>query len=51
MGGFDQAGVDRAFFPDGRWRSLLLVNIGHPGPESFKPRMPRLDFEQAAVLL
>jgi len=51
MGGFDQAGVDRTFFPDGRWRSLLLVNIGHPGPESFKPRMPRLDFDQAAVLL
>jgi 3-hydroxypropanoate dehydrogenase len=51
MGGFDKAGVDRTFFPDGRWRSLLLVNIGHPGPESFKPRMPRLDFDQAAVLL
>ena len=51
MGGFDHAGVDAAFFPDGRWKSLLLVNIGHPGPESFKPRMPRLEFEQAARLL
>lgn len=51
MGGFDAAGVDRDFFPDGRWRSLLLVNIGHPGPDSFKPRMPRLEFGQAAVLL
>lgn len=51
MGGFDNAGVDAAFFPDGRWQSLLLVNIGHPGPESFKPRMPRLGFEQATVLL
>ncbi|MEZ5185162.1 MAG: malonic semialdehyde reductase [Candidatus Nanopelagicales bacterium] len=51
MGGFDRAGLDAAFFPDGRWRSLLLVNIGHPGPESFRPRMPRLDFEQAATLL
>ena len=51
MGGFSKAGVDATFFPDGRWRSLLLVNIGHPGPESFKPRMPRLEFDQAAVLL
>ena len=51
MGGFDKAGVDAEFFPDGRWKSLLLVNIGHPGPESFKPRMPRLEFEQAARLL
>ncbi|HPE82050.1 MAG TPA: malonic semialdehyde reductase [Gammaproteobacteria bacterium] len=51
MGGFDKAGMDATFFPDGRWRSLLLVNIGHPGPESFKPRMPRLEFDQATVLL
>ena len=51
MGGFDPAGVDATFFPVGRWRSLLLVNIGHPGQEAFRPRMPRLDFEQATVLL
>ncbi len=51
MGGFDAAGVDATFFPDGRWRSLLLVNIGHPGQEAFRPRMPRLEFEQATVLL
>jgi 3-hydroxypropanoate dehydrogenase len=51
MGGFDAQGVDQDFFPDGRWHSLLLVNIGYAAPESFKPRMPRLDFDQAAVLL
>jgi 3-hydroxypropanoate dehydrogenase len=51
MGGFDHDGVDRAFFPDGRWRSLLLVNIGHPGDDAFRPRMPRLPFDQAAVVL
>lgn len=51
MGGFDATGVDRDFFPDRRWHSLLLVNIGHPGPDSFKPRMPRLGFGQATVLL
>lgn len=48
MGGFDKAGVDSTFFPDGRWRSLLLVNLGYAGDESFRARMPRLDFDQAA---
>ncbi|MDT5036246.1 MAG: 3-hydroxypropanoate dehydrogenase, partial [Micromonosporaceae bacterium] len=28
MAGFDPAGVDAEFFPDGRLRSLLVVNIG-----------------------
>ncbi len=51
MGGFDHNGVDQAFFPDGRWRSVLLVNIGHPGPDAFRPRMPRLTFDEAAQLL
>lgn len=51
MGGFDHHGVDATFFPDGRQRSLLLVNIGHPVEDSFRPRMPRLTFDQAAVLL
>ena len=33
MGGFDAGGLDAEFFPDGRWKSVLVVNIGHPGPE------------------
>ncbi len=37
------AGVDAEFFPDGRWRSILVVNIGHPGDDAFRDRMPRLD--------
>ncbi len=51
MGGFDKAGVDATFFPDGRWRSVLLVNLGHPTTDSFRPRMPRLAFNDAAALL
>lgn len=43
MKGFDPAGVDAEFFPDGRWRSILVVNIGHPGPDAFRDRLPRLD--------
>lgn len=41
MGGFDAAGLDAEFFPDGRWRSVLVVNIGHPAEPTFD-RMPRL---------
>ncbi|HEY4176869.1 MAG TPA: malonic semialdehyde reductase [Kofleriaceae bacterium] len=47
MGGFDRATADAAFFPDGRWRSILLVNIGHGDPAAVRPRMPRLAFETA----
>jgi 3-hydroxypropanoate dehydrogenase len=43
MGGFDAAAVDADFFPDGRWRSTLVVNIGHPGEGAWRDRLPRLD--------
>lgn len=45
MGGFDVEGVSAEFFPDGRHRALMVVNIGVPGPGAFRPRQPRLDFE------
>ncbi|WP_431971072.1 malonic semialdehyde reductase [Nocardia sp. bgisy134] len=45
MGGFDRAGVDSAFFSDGRWRSILVVNIGHPGENAWRERLPRLTHE------
>jgi 3-hydroxypropanoate dehydrogenase len=47
MGGFDKKKVDAAFFPDGRWRSFLLVNLGHGDPSRLFPRLPRLSFEEA----
>ena len=43
MAGFDAAGLDAEFFPDGRWRSVLVVNIGHPGDRPWHERLPRLD--------
>jgi 3-hydroxypropanoate dehydrogenase len=50
MGGFDSAGVSRELFPDGRHRALLVVNIGHPAADNaFRPRQPRLDFEDVVV--
>ncbi|SCE86207.1 3-hydroxypropanoate dehydrogenase [Micromonospora matsumotoense] len=45
MGGFDATGVDTEFLTDTGWKSLLLVNIGHPGPDAWHPRLPRLDYD------
>ncbi|MFZ2178048.1 MAG: malonic semialdehyde reductase [Rhodococcus sp. (in: high G+C Gram-positive bacteria)] len=42
MAGFDQAALDADFFPDGRWKSILVVNIGHPGDNAWLDRLPRL---------
>ena len=44
MGGFSREGVDGEFFADGAWRSLLVINIGHPEPGEQRPRIPRIAF-------
>jgi 3-hydroxypropanoate dehydrogenase len=46
MGGYDKAGLDADFFPDGRQRSLLVVNLGRPAPDGQFPRSPRLEYER-----
>jgi 3-hydroxypropanoate dehydrogenase len=51
MSGFDNALVDREFFPDGRYRSNFLVNLGHGDASALNPRGPRLAFERAVTLL
>jgi 3-hydroxypropanoate dehydrogenase len=50
MGGFDAAGIDEEFFADGTWSSILVVNIGRPGPEAWRDRLPRLDYHEAVRL-
>ena len=45
MTGFDAPGLDSEFFPDGRFRSILVVNIGHPGEDPWRNRLPRLDHD------
>lgn len=47
MSGFDATGVDKEFFGDGRQKSLIVVNIGRPGPDAYRPRSPRLAYEDA----
>jgi 3-hydroxypropanoate dehydrogenase len=50
MGGFDAEGVDKEFFADGTWHSILVVNIGVPGTDAWQDRLPRLDYDEAVRL-
>jgi nitroreductase len=47
MSGFDNAGVDNAFFSRTRIESNFICSIGHGDPASVFPRNPRLGFEEA----
>ena len=51
MGGFDRDGVDAEFFADGRTKSVLTVNVGHPGDNPWFDRLPRLDYGQVVTEL
>jgi len=51
MSGFDNQTVDREFFPDGRFESNFLVNLGYGDPSRLHARSPRLTFEEAAQIL
>jgi 3-hydroxypropanoate dehydrogenase len=45
MLGFDAAGIDREFFADSPWKTILVVNIGRPGVDPWFDRLPRLAHE------
>lgn len=51
MSGFDNATVDATFFPDGKWKSNFLINLGHGDPAKVRPRNPRLTFEEACRIV
>ncbi len=51
MSGFDNAGVDREFFPDGRVKSNFLCNIGYGDPKGLFNRSPRFAFDEMAQIL
>ena len=51
MSGFNPETLEREFFPDGRWKTNFLCNIGYGTDEGLYPRNPRLDFDQACRLL
>ncbi len=47
MSGFDAAKLDTLFFPDGRYKSNFLVNLGYGDASKLHPRGPRLSFDEA----
>ncbi|MBM9465980.1 malonic semialdehyde reductase [Nakamurella leprariae] len=49
MGGFDGPAIDREFFGDRNWTTLMVVNIGHPGPDAWYDRLPRVPVETAVA--
>ncbi len=48
MSGFNPKAVDDAFFPDGRYRTNFLLNIGYGDSGALHPRPPRLAVEEVA---
>lgn len=46
MIGFDAEAVNREFFPDGKQKVLLVMNIGKPGENAWWPRSPRLEYDE-----
>jgi 3-hydroxypropanoate dehydrogenase len=51
MSGFDNPGLDREFFPDGKTKSNFLCNLGYRAPDSTRPRAARLDFDEFCKIL
>jgi nitroreductase len=51
MSGFDPEAVDREFFPDKRYRTNFLVNLGYADDSAPRPRGPRFEFDDVAQIL
>lgn len=48
MSGFDRVKVDEAFFGGSSWTANFLFNLGVGDPAGYRPRGPRLSFEDVA---
>jgi 3-hydroxypropanoate dehydrogenase len=48
MSGFDNAGVDEAFFAGTTYKSNFLCNLGYGDPAGVRPRSPRFSFDEMA---
>ena len=51
MSGFDNNAVDAEFFPEGRYKTNFLINLGYGDKTGNYPRGPRLTFEQAVRIV
>jgi 3-hydroxypropanoate dehydrogenase len=51
MSGFDNAGVDAAFFAGTTIKSNFLCNLGYGDPSAVKARLPRFTFDEMAKII
>lgn len=51
MSGFDNDGVDEAFFASTKVKSNFLCNLGFGDDSALRPRSPRFDFDEMARIL
>ncbi len=51
MGGFDNDAVNAEFFSDGKFKSVLICNIGYGSTENLFERSPRFEFDQVCKIL
>jgi 3-hydroxypropanoate dehydrogenase len=51
MSGFDNSGVDKEFFPDGRVKTNFICSVGYGDPAGLFPRSPRFAFDEVAKIL
>ena len=51
MSGFDNAGVDKEFFPEGHVKSNFLCSIGYGDPAGLFARSPRFSFDEMAKII
>jgi 3-hydroxypropanoate dehydrogenase len=51
MTGFDNSKLDAEFFPDGRFKSNVLINIGYGDHAKLFPRSPRFAFDEIAKFI
>jgi 3-hydroxypropanoate dehydrogenase len=49
MTGFDAEAIDKEFFSESGYKTLVVVNIGKPGENAWFPRNPRLEHELAVT--
>jgi 3-hydroxypropanoate dehydrogenase len=51
MLGFDKAKLDAAFFPDGRYQTMWIANLGYGDDTKLFPRNPRFAFNEIATIV
>jgi 3-hydroxypropanoate dehydrogenase len=51
MSGFNAAAIDAEFFPDCRFKSNFLLNIGYGDPTKVMGRSPRFGFDEVCQVL